>query len=76
MLRGLQAYQSLLPEDTGFSFDETPTLADVCLIPQLYNAHRWGTDFSSLKRLTEIETRCLALPAFAAAQPHNQPDTT
>lgn len=76
MLRGLQAYQALLPKGTEFSFGDTPTLADVCLIPQLYNAHRWGTDLSSLTRLTEIETRCLARPAFAAAQPHMQPDAT
>lgn len=74
MLRGLQAYQSLLPDDCDFSFGDKPTLGDICLIPQLYNAHRWGTDLSSLSRLTDIETRCLALPAFTAAQPHNQPD--
>ena len=74
MLRGLLAYQTLLPNGSKFSFGDTPSLADICLVPQLYNAHRWGTDLSSLQHLTEIETRCLALPAFAAAQPHLQPD--
>ena len=76
MLRGLLAYQALLPGGTEFSFGDTPSLADICLIPQLYNAHRWGTDLSALTRLTAIETRCLALPAFAAAHPNQQPDAT
>lgn len=74
MLRGLSAYQALLPSNTKFSFGDAPSLADICLVPQLYNAHRWGTDLSSLQRLTEIEDCCLALPAFAEAQPNNQPD--
>ena len=76
MLRGLQAYQAALPQGTMFSFGNTPTIADICLIPQLFNAHRWGTDLSSLTRLTEIETRCLAIPAFASAHPDLQPDAT
>lgn len=72
--RGLKAYQAMLPENTDFSFGNTPSLADICLIPQLYNARRWGADFTSMTRLLDIETRCLALPAFAAAQPERQPD--
>lgn len=76
MLQGLKAYQAALPEGAVFSFGNAPTLADICLVPQLYNAHRWGTDLSSLARLTEIETRCLALPAFASAHPDHQPDAT
>ncbi|MDX8355683.1 maleylacetoacetate isomerase [Cognatiyoonia sp. IB215182] len=74
MLQGLQSYQAALPQGTMFSFGNTPTVADICLVPQLYNAHRWGTDLSSLTRLTEIEARCLALPAFASAHPDLQPD--
>ncbi len=72
--RGLTAYQAMLPEDTDFSFGDSPTLADICLIPQLYNARRWGADLTSMTRLLDIETRCLALPAFALAQPDRQPD--
>lgn len=56
--------------------NEALQLLALHLIPQLSNAHRWGTGLSSLKRLTDIETRCLALPDFAAAQPQNQPDAT
>ena len=74
MTRGFAAYQALLPDDTEFSFGDTPGLADICLVPQLYNAHRWGCDLTPFTRLTEIEERCLALPAFAAAKPENQPD--
>lgn len=74
MTRGFAAFQALLPEDTAFCFADTPGLADICLIPQLYNAHRWGCDLSNFSRLTDIEARCLAIPAFDAASPENQLD--
>lgn len=73
MTRGFKAYDALIPGGR-FSFGETPSLADICLVAQLYNAHRWGVDLSPFPRLTEIEARCLALPAFDAAHPQNQPD--
>ncbi|MFN7097502.1 MAG: maleylacetoacetate isomerase, partial [Gammaproteobacteria bacterium] len=57
-----------------FSFGEIPTIADICLIPQLANAHRFKVDLSSYPRLLEIEQACLALPAFIKALPANQPD--
>lgn len=74
MTRGFAAFQALLPANTAFSFGDTPSLADISLVPQLYNAHRWGCDLTPFRRLTEIEARCLALPAFDAARPENQPD--
>lgn len=74
MQRGLAAFQSLIPDDAPFAFGDVPSLADVCLVPQLYNAHRWGLDLASFNRLTSIEANCLALPAFEAARPENQPD--
>lgn len=76
MTRGFATFQALLPKDTTFCFGDTPDLADICLIPQLYNAHRWDSDLSPFTRLTEIKTRCLALPAFDAARPENQPDAS
>lgn len=76
MTRGFTAYQALVRPDTDFSFGDAPGLADICLIPQLYNAHRWGCDLTPFARLTEIEARCLALPAFAAARPEAQADAT
>ena len=73
MERGLTAYQALIPGGT-YSFGDQVTLADICLVAQLYNAHRWGVDLAPFAQLTEIEARCLALPAFDAARPENQPD--
>lgn len=76
MTRGFTAFQTLLPDDTPFCFGNAPGLADLCLIPQLYNAHRWGCDLTDFARLIDIEARCLALPAFEAARPENQPDAS
>jgi maleylpyruvate isomerase len=49
-------------------------MADICLIPQLANARRFGCDFSGWKRLNEAEAACNALPAFQSALPERQPD--
>lgn len=74
MAEGLAAFQAQIEQDTPFCFGDTPTYADICLIPQLYNAHRWGLDLAPFTRLTDIEARCLALVPFDAARPENQPD--
>lgn len=68
---GLAAFDTLLEgfEQAPYCCGDTPTLADLCLMPQLYNAHRWGADLSHLPRLKAIETACAAHPAFAAAHP-------
>lgn len=76
MTRGFEAVARLIKDDTPYCFGKTPGLADICLIPQLYNAHRWGCDLTHLPRLTEIESRCLKMPAFDAARPEKQPDAT
>ncbi|MDO4709474.1 MAG: maleylacetoacetate isomerase [Pseudomonadota bacterium] len=77
MHEGFTAMQTALaqsPATGAFCHGDTPTLADICLIPQLYNAHRFGLDMAAYPTLSAIENRCLALPAFAAARPENQPD--
>ena len=74
MTRGFTAFQSLIDPGTPYCFGDAPGLADICLVPQLYNAHRWGCDLAPFSRLTEIEQRCLVLPAFAVTIPENQPD--
>ncbi len=68
---GLMAFDSLLEEFTQAPFccGNTLSLADLCLMPQLYNAHRWGVDFSDLARLKGIEAACATHPAFIAAHP-------
>tara|TARA_R110002073_G_scaffold65341_2_gene163205 strand:+ start:318 stop:950 length:633 start_codon:yes stop_codon:yes gene_type:complete len=74
MTRNLAAFQQMIAPKGDFCFGDSPSWADICLIPQLYNAHRWGVDLAPLTRLTEIESRALALSAFDAARPENQPD--
>ncbi|WP_425038693.1 maleylacetoacetate isomerase [Primorskyibacter sp. S187A] len=74
MSEGLHAYQALLPEGPVYSFSDSPLLCDICLVAQLYNAHRWGVDMTHFARLLEIEEHALKLPAFDAARPENQPD--
>jgi maleylpyruvate isomerase len=57
-----------------FCFGDTPTLADICLVPQLANARRFGCNLSVYPTLLQIETVCNALQAFADAAPEKQPD--
>ena len=76
MTRGFAAFAQLIEPETDFCFGDAPGLADLCLIPQLYNAHRWGCDLAPFGRLSEFEVRCLALPAFASARPESQPEAT
>ncbi len=71
---GLDALSVLLAKDAGpFAFGAAPTLADLCLVPQLGNARRFGVDLR-WPRLMEIEAACDALEPFRAARPENQPD--
>jgi maleylacetoacetate isomerase len=74
MAHGLAAYQASIDADTPFSFGDRPTLADICLVPQMYNAERWKLDMSGLERVQSITARCLQLDAFANARPEVQPD--
>ena len=58
----------------SFCFGEEPSLADVFLVPQLYNARRFGCDLSAWPTLARIDARCGTLAAFADAAPEKQPD--
>ena len=73
---GFTALEILLQsEQTGrFCHGDTPTLADCCLIPQVYNARRFQMDLSLYPTIVRIVAECEALPAFQAAAPENQPD--
>lgn len=72
---GLAACEQLIAREKGpFCFGAEPTMADICLVPQMLNARRFGVDVSAFKRLLEAEAACLAHPAFAAAAPEKQPD--
>ena len=74
---GLAACESLLAEQGGagpFCFGPTPTLADICLVPQVFSAARFGVDLDRMPRVRDIHRICNELPAFAAAHPARQPD--
>jgi maleylacetoacetate isomerase len=55
-------------------FGDAPTLADICLVPQLGNARRYGCELSKYPAIREIEKNCMTLVAFADAAPEKQPD--
>lgn len=52
-----------------FCHGEAPTMADLCLVPQVYNAERWGVNMAAMPRIRAIVEACLSLPAFQAAHP-------
>lgn len=57
-----------------FCFGNSPTLADICLVPQMYNARRFNVDLDAYPNLQRIDTACLSLDAFAQAAPEAQAD--
>lgn len=79
IMQGFGAAEALLADNpaTGtFCEGNQPTLADCALIPQVYNARRYGVDMAAYPTIVRIEQACLALPAFDAARPERQPDAT
>lgn len=75
ILTGFAALEARLKATAGkFCFGDEVTLADVCLIPQLYNARRFNVPLDDFPLICQIEANCLALDAFDKAVPENQPD--
>lgn len=77
IVRGLDAYNAHLERDRlsgRFSHGDTPTMADCCLVPQLFAAQRFGVDPAKYPRLALIAENCHALAAFQHAHPSKQPD--
>lgn len=73
---GLAACEILLATQPGpFCFGAAPSLADLCLVPQLFNARRFQADSTGWKRLLQAEAACMALPAFSETAPDRQPDS-
>lgn len=71
---GLDAVDRLLADEPGpFAFGDAPSLADLCIVPQLGNARRFGVELR-WPRLLALEAACLELPAFQNAAPGQQPD--
>jgi maleylpyruvate isomerase len=72
---GLAACEALIADEPGpFCFGATPTIADLCLVPQLANARRFGVDVSAYPRLLKAEAAAKEMKAFADAAPDRQPD--
>jgi maleylpyruvate isomerase len=72
-LRGLEAIEPQI-EAGPFAFGSAPTLADICLVPQVFNARRSALSLDHLPKILAVETVCLAIPAFADAHPSRQAD--
>ena len=74
---GFGALEELLASssDTGpFCHGDTPTIADCLLVPQVFNASRFGIDLTPYPTIVRIDAACQAVPAFAAAHPAKHPD--
>ena len=72
---GLAACETLIAGESGpFCFGAAPTIADLCLVPQLANARRFGVDVPAYPRLLKAEAAAKEMKAFADAAPDKQPD--
>merc|ERR1712146_302707 len=73
--KGLAVCEKLVAEAQGhFAAGNVLTVADVCLVPQFYNARRFGIDMSQYPNLLRVEAACAELACFKAAHPDAQPD--
>jgi len=74
---GFTAFEQLLADNpsTGMYCEgDEPTMADICLVPQVYNAKRWSVDMAPFPLIQRINDSCLKLEEFERARPENQPD--
>ena len=73
---GLEAFERQLGQRPAsrFCWGEAPTLADCCLVPQIFNGQRFDVNFDGLPRTMAAFEACMALPAFQRAQPSACPD--
>lgn len=74
---GLEAYEGMLvgSPDTGvYSHGDMPTIADICLVPQVFSAKRFSVDLGRFPTLMRVHEACMKLDAFDRAQPSRQPD--
>ncbi len=72
---GFDAIEARLAEFQGpFALGKNPTLADVCIVPQIFNARRFGVDLSPYRRIVEVDLAASKLEAFIAAEPSRQAD--
>ena len=84
---GLEGLEGMLAQDAArrdaegiaasrYCFGDSPTLADCCLVPQIFNAQRFQVDLAGLPRVMAAFEACAALPAVQRAHPSQCPDAT
>jgi maleylacetoacetate isomerase len=73
---GFTALETMLVEGAGFCHGEAPTLADICLVPQVVNAQRYKVDLSPYPRIRRVFDTCMKVAAFVRAHPKNHPAAT
>lgn len=71
--QGFDAIEALL-KPGPYALGTHVTLADICLVPQVFNARRFKVDMTKYPKITAVDAACLKLPAFDKARPENQPD--
>ncbi|MGP9813581.1 maleylacetoacetate isomerase [Rhodopseudomonas sp. NSM] len=73
--QGFAAIEARLSQTPGpFAYGDEPTLADLCIVPQVFNARRFDADLAPFERIRQIEAEAMKLDAFVAAEPGRQPD--
>jgi len=73
VIAGFEALEALI-EPSPYACGGKVTLADLCLVPQVYNARRLKVPLDKFPKIVGADAACLALPAFDRARPENQPD--
>ena len=75
LAEGFKTIEAMIKDEPGdFACGNEPTLADICLVPQIYNAKRYEFDLRAYPTIRQIDDRCQAVEAFARAAPQHQPD--
>lgn len=72
--QGFASLEALGDHSKDFFLTDTPMFFECCLVPQVYNARRFGVDMTQFPKLVDVDAKCRALKAFADAAPENQGD--
>jgi maleylacetoacetate isomerase len=74
ILQGFDALEAMIDLGGPYAFGRQVTLADICLVPQVFNARRLKVPLDKFPKIVAVDAACLKLPAFDKARPENQPD--